>query len=73
MLLYWNVKFRAKNTLFGYFGAGIWKCYCHIWNQCPRIDLVANFDANIKTLKFGTKNVALGYPAILPEDILKTH
>ena len=30
-------KFGTKNALFGYFGAGISKNYCHISNQLPRI------------------------------------
>ena len=32
-------KFRAENVLFGYFWAGIWKQYCHVWNQQPGICL----------------------------------
>ena len=39
-----------------YSWAGIWKHYCHIWNHCPRICLVAKFGAKIKTFKFGTKS-----------------
>ena len=34
-------KFGTKNALFGYFWAEIWKWYCHIWNQHPRICLTA--------------------------------
>ena len=36
-------KFGTKNALFGYFGAGILKNYCHAWNQHPRICLIAKF------------------------------
>ena len=39
-----------------YFGAGIWKYYCHVSNQRPRIWLVAKFVAKIKILKFRSKN-----------------
>ena len=38
------------------FGAGIWKYYCHVSNQRPRICLVAKFVAKIKILKFRSKN-----------------
>ena len=37
------------------------KYYCHYWNQCPRICLIAYFRVRIKTPKFGTKNVSFGY------------
>ena len=29
-------KFGTKNAWFGYFWTGIWKQYCHIWNQHPQ-------------------------------------
>ena len=29
------LKFNTKNTRFVYFGARIWKYYCHIWNRHP--------------------------------------
>ena len=32
----------------------------HIWSQRPQICLIANFRAEIKILKFGTKNVLFG-------------
>ena len=55
------LKFGTKNALFGYFWARIWKWYCHIWNQHPRICLIAKFCKKTKTPKFGTKNALLGY------------
>ena len=45
-----------QNAWFGYFWAGIWKQYCHIWNQHPRICLVAKFRGKTKMPKFGMKN-----------------
>ena len=65
-------KFGTKNAWFAYFWGAIWKYYCHIWNLHPRICLVAKFGAKTKIvkknfvkttkmLKFGTKNVLLGY------------
>ena len=54
-------KFGTKNTWFGYFGTGIWKRYCHIWNQHPRICLIAKVCEKTKIRKFGTKNVLFGY------------
>ena len=54
-------KFGFKNTWFAYFGDGIWKYYCHNWNLCPWISLVAKFRAKIKILKFGTKNAWFWY------------
>ena len=55
------LKFGTKNARFSYFEAGISKYYCHIWNQRPRICLVAKFGAKIKILKSGSKNVWFGY------------
>ena len=54
-------KFGAKSAWFGYFGVGIWKQYCHIWNQHPGIYLTAKFDQKTKMSKFGTKNALFGY------------
>ena len=54
------LKFGTKNTRFPYFGAGISKYYCHIWNQSPRICLAVKFGAKTKILKFGSKNTCLG-------------
>ena len=54
-------KFGTKNALFAYFWAGIWKQYCHIWNQQPWICLIANFQKKTKMPKFGTKNALFGY------------
>ena len=44
-----------------YFWTGIWKYYCHILNQRPRICLVEKFVAKIKIIKFRTKNALFGY------------
>ena len=44
-----------------YFWAGIWKQYYHIWNQHPRICLIAKFREKTKIPKFGTKNALFGY------------
>ena len=54
-------KFWTKNAWFGYFGAGIWKQYCHIWNQHPRLFLIAKFREKAKMPKFGIKNALFGY------------
>ena len=53
--------FGTKNALFGYFLAGIWKRYCHIWNPHPQICLIAKFCEKMKFHKFGTKNVLFEY------------
>ena len=42
-------------------GYGIWKKYCHIWNQCLLICLVAKFGAKLKFLKFGIKYTWFGW------------
>ena len=55
------LKFGIKNTLFGYFWAGISKSYRHIWNQHSQICIIAKFGAKTKILKFGTKNTLNGY------------
>ena len=55
------LKFGTKNVRFLYFGAGIWKYYCHIWNQRPRICLLAKFGAKMKMPKFGTANALFEY------------
>ena len=48
-------KFGTKNASFGYFWGGIWKQYCHIWNQHPRIFLIAKFHGKTKCLNLGSK------------------
>ena len=50
-------KFGTKNAWFGYFWAGIWKQYYHIWNEHPRICLIAKFRGKTKMPKFETKNL----------------
>ena len=52
---------KKKNALFGYFRAGILKQYWYIWNQHPRICLIAIFWEKMKMSKFGTKNALFGY------------
>ena len=53
-------KFAIKNALFGYyFGARVWKQYCHIWNHHPRIRLVFS-----RFLDLGG-NLGSSYPTIL--------
>ena len=54
-------KFGIKNALFGYFWARISKNYCHIWNQLPRICLIAKFLRKAKMPKCGIKNALFGY------------
>ena len=44
-----------------HFWTGIWKYYCHVSNQRPRICLSAKFGAKTKILKFRTKNALFGY------------
>ena len=38
------------------FCAGIWKYYCHTWNERPRISWIIEFGAKMKIVKFGTKD-----------------
>ena len=52
-------KFWTKNALFRYFWAGVWKSYCHIWNQRPWVTLIMTFRK--KKFRFGTKNPLFGY------------
>ena len=52
---------NVSNASLGYFWAGIWKKYCHIWNQHPRLCLIAKFYKKTKIPKFGTKNALFGY------------
>ena len=52
-------KFRTKNVLFGYFWTNIQK-NCHIWNQHPRICLIAKFCEEAKMPKFKTRNALFG-------------
>ena len=49
-------EFGTKNAWFMYFCAEIWKQFCHIWYQHPRIFLLAKFCEKTKMPKFGTKN-----------------
>ena len=45
------LKFGTKSVRFPSFRAGIWKCYCHIRKQPPRICLDVKFGAKIKIVK----------------------
>ena len=54
-------KFGTKNVWFGYFWTGILKKYRHIWNQHPRICLIAKCCEIIKMAKYGTKNALFEY------------
>ena len=54
-------KFGTENFWFMYFWAGIWKQYCHVWNQHPRICLTEKICKKTDIRKFGTKNAWLGY------------
>ena len=53
-------KFGTKNALFGYFWTRIWKSYCRVWNQQPRICLIAKFCKKQKLLNLGQKKPYLG-------------
>ena len=54
-------KFGTKNVWFAYFGAAIWKQYCHIRNYHLPIYLITKFREKTKMPKFGKKNVVFGY------------
>ena len=54
-------KFGTKNVWFGYFRLEFEKKYCHIWNQHPRICLIAKYREIMKMPKFGTKSALFGY------------
>ena len=48
-------KFGTKYAWSAYFCAGIWNCYCHIWNLHPKICLNSKFPKKMKTLNLGLK------------------
>ena len=54
------LKFGTKNVWFAKI-TGIWKKYYHIWNQHPRICLIAKYCEIMKMPKFRTKNALFGY------------
>ena len=54
-------KYGTKNVLFEYFKAKILKNYCDIWNQFPRVYLIAKSWEKTKVPKFRTKNVLFEY------------
>ena len=54
-------KFGTKTTLLGYFWARNLKNYCDIWNEHPRICLIAKFREIRKMAKFGTKKASFEY------------
>ena len=51
-------KFGTKNAWFGFFGQEFEN---NIWNQHPRICLIAKFRRKTKMYKFGTKIALFGY------------
>ena len=55
----WRNKFREKNFLNGYFGTRILKNYCRIWNQLPRVCLIADFCWKAKSLNLRPKKTYL--------------
>ena len=61
VIIVWFKEFGNKNALFGYFWARISKSYCYIWNQHPRICLIAKFYDKTKVSKFGTRDALFGY------------
>ena len=66
------LRFGTKKALFGYFWAGIWKQYCHIWDHHSRICVIAKFCGKIKMSTFGVKNVLFFYfwAGILKKELL---
>ena len=54
-------KFETSNLWFRYFWIGIWKICCQIWNQHPRICLIAKYCEIMKVPKIGTKSVLFPY------------
>ena len=61
--------FKPISPYLGMLGAGIWKYYCHIWNQSHRICLIASFRERIKISKFKPK---LPYFSLFGLEFLKT-
>ena len=53
---------------FGIFGLAFENKYCHIWNQHPRICLIAKFCEKPKIPKFGTKNAYLSISGLQCEN-----
>ena len=49
----------TNNELLGLW-AGMFKNYCHVYNECPPICLIAKFHAKIGILRFGKKMPYLG-------------
>ena len=54
-------KIGPKTPDFCYFWAGIWKQFCHIWNQWPRNCVIAKFGAKNKNLNMVPKMPYLGF------------
>ena len=54
-------KSETKNVWFEYFWTGIWKKYCHIWNQHPWICLITKYREIMKMPKIGTKKALFAY------------
>ena len=49
-----------KIARFSYFGAGIWKYCCHIWNQVSQFVLLQSLVQKYKSLNLGPKMPDLG-------------
>ena len=56
-----HCKACGKNFVHGYFWARITKNYSHIWNQNPRICIIAKFYKDSKMSWFGSKNALFRY------------
>ena len=56
-----NLHIFDQRNLFLCYWARILKNDCHIWNQHPRICLIAKFCEKTKMSKFGTKSALFGY------------
>ena len=56
-----NPQIRDQECLIEYYWAGIWKWYCIIWNQHPRICLSEKLREKTRTPKLRIKNALFGY------------
>ena len=58
------LKFGTKNARFAYIGTGIWRYYCHIWNQHPGISLTTKFRETMKKHKFEKKTMSFAHQSL---------